>query len=108
MVKVHGRVRMIPQNGGGRHRADLAIETSLDRFRLARPWNNRNQLIDFHDLLDRHGYRLFWHLCDVGEPSLADLLMAAGFVELDNQIGFFGVEVSRRVIEGEMAVLSNA
>ena len=42
------------------------------------------------------------------EPALAELLPAAGVVELDHEVRLLGLEVGRRVVEGEVAVLADA
>ena len=44
---------------------------------------------------------------EIRKPSFTDLLLAAGFVELDDDVGFLGFEVGGRIVEGEVAVFAD-
>ena len=45
---------------------------------------------------------------NIRKPSFAHLLAAASFVEIDDEIGIFGIEIGWRIVEGEMTVLADA
>src|SRR5438876_11097459 len=62
----------------------------------------------FHDLLNGHRDRLPGHIFKSGKPSFAELLFAAGVVEVDDDVRFFGLKISGRIVEGEMPILTNA
>ena len=56
----------------------------------------------------RHRDRLPRYLGDVRKPGFANLLQAAGFIKIHDDVWFFGVEISRRVVEGDVAVFTDA
>jgi hypothetical protein len=49
-----------------------------------------------------------WNLLDAQKPPLAELLGHAAFIEHDDDVGIGRLEICRRVVEGEVTVLSNA
>src|SRR5271156_1906935 len=88
--------------------ANLALEASSYCLRLARVRDDGHYLFRLQDLAYRHRNRLLWRFGHIGEPSLSDLLESTGFVQIDDQVRFFGFEISGRIIERKMAVLTNA
>ncbi len=52
--------------------------------------------------------RLGWDFVQVCEPALADLLTPAGIVQIDNQVGIFGLEIGGWVVERQVTVLADA
>ena len=99
---------MFPENRGRTHIGDLAPEGGFDRLGLAQVRHRDNYAGAFEDLLDAHRYCPGGDIVESLKPSLTELLLSAFFVEVDNEVGFFGVEVGGRVVKGEMAVFSYA
>src|SRR5262249_22318698 len=42
------------------------------------------------------------------EPALAQLLTPASIIEIDHQEGFLGCEIRRGIVEGQVAILTDA
>lgn len=101
-------MRMRGQNRGGGHRADRAFKARFDGLRFARIGDNRDDRLGFQNLPDGHGDRLHRNFREISEPSFADLLLATGFVEIHDDVGFVGIEIGGRIVEGEMAVFADA
>src|SRR5579872_3196666 len=99
---------MCAQNRCWRHRADGALETSLDRWRFSRVRNHRNDCSRFQNLANRHGNGLLRDGCDIREPAFAYLLAAAGLIEIHDDVGIIRVEIRRRIVKSEMAVFADA
>ena len=106
-IQEHGRVRVLAQNGCGRHGTDRAFEAGLYRLRFSRIRNYDKNLFRFQYLPNSHGYRPRGNLRKRGEPTLSYLLEAAGLIEVNNDARFLGVEIRRGVIEGEMAIFAD-
>src|SRR5207245_10123354 len=60
------------------------------------------------NLSNGHRYRLSWDIIQSRKPPLVKLLPAARFVECNDDIRFFGLEIRWRVVERQMAVLAHA
>jgi len=94
------------QDRGRTERRDWPFHGPFDGCGLARIRHGADDAVALHDLRDGHRDRLCGHLIQRREPALAHLLAAAGFVQCYNQIRRIGLEIGRRVIEGQMAVLA--
>src|SRR5881275_1837506 len=57
---------------------------------------------------DLHGNRPLGNVREVREPGLSHLLAAAGLIQVNDEIAFFGLEIRRRVIERQMAILADS
>lgn len=96
------------QDRGGDVGGDFAFDGVADGFGFAGVGDGADDGGALHDLADAHGDGLAGHVVEGGEPAFAQLLAAAGVVELDDEVGFFGLEVGGRVVEGEVAVFADA
>ena len=99
---------MRAQDGSRGHWSDFAFEAEFDGLGFARFGDYSDDLIGFQDLANGHGDGLAGNFGKIAEPGFADLLAATGFVEIDEEIGLFGLEIGGRVVEGEMAVFTDA
>ena len=98
---------MLLKNGGGTHIGDRAFQSGFDSFSFAQIWHRVDDAGSLHALFDGHGNRLFGHIVDGGEPAFAELLLTAAQFEVDHDVGAFGFEVSRGIVEGEVAVFTD-
>src|SRR6266550_2264415 len=104
-VEINRGRRMRPQDRSRRHRTDLSLETALDRQSFPHVRHDTNNFLRLQNLTHRHGdgaARDFRNIC---EPSLANLLATAGFIELDDEIWIRRLEIRRRIVEREMTIL---
>ena len=67
-----------------------------------------DDVLALHDLVHGHGDGLLRHIVDGGEPALANLLVAASGIQVHDQVGDLGVEVSGRIVEGDVRIAANA
>ncbi len=95
---------MDAQDRSRRHRTDFRLDAALDRLRFARIRHDSNDFFSLQNLTYRHGNRLPWNFRDIREPGLAYLLAAAGFIEADDKISVFRLEIRRWIVERQMAV----
>ena len=77
--------------------ADLPFERILRGLRLARVRHRQHDQRALQDLADAHRDRPLRHGVQCREPALAELLLPAGFVEIDDDIGLLGLEIGRRI-----------
>src|ERR1700730_6502805 len=98
---------MGPQARSRRHRTDFPLETQLDRRSFPRVRYNANNFFALQNLAYRHGNGSLGDFGNIREPSLAKLLATAGFIEADNEIGIFCLEVGRRIVKCQMTILSD-
>jgi hypothetical protein len=98
---------MGPQNRSGRQRADLTIKACLDRSRFAGIGHNANDFFGLQDLAYGHGNCSLGNSGKTLEPSFTDLLLSARFVEMDDDVRFFGLEIGGRIIESQMPILTD-
>ena len=49
-----------------------------------------------------------WNLRQIREPGLAHLLPPASLIQFDHEIRVFNFKISRRIVEGEVPILTNA
>src|ERR1039457_7696314 len=84
---------MAPQNRSWRHRADLSLEARLHRLRFAPVRNHGEDFFCLENLSRRHRNGSLWYLRYIGKPCLANLLVAARFIELDDNVGLLGIEI---------------
>ncbi len=61
-----------------------------------------------HDLPDRHGNRLPGNVRQRLKPPLAQLLPPAGFIEVNDDIRRFRLEIRGRIVEGQVSILADA
>ena len=98
---------MRPQNRRRGHGRDLALHTGLDSLRLPLVGHDADDFARFEDLPHGHGNGSGGYLVSRGEPAFADLLLPALSVERHNQVWLLGVEVRRRIVERQVAILAN-
>ncbi len=91
-----------------RHRSDFAFDTQFDRVGFPSVRDDGNDFACLQDLAHRHGDGFSWDFRDICEPAFADLLAAAGFIELDDEIRLVSIEIGGRVVEGEVCILTDA
>ncbi len=99
---------MDADDGCGVHRRHVALEGDFHRVGLARVGNGVDDAAALHDHAGAHGDGLLGDVVEGREPAFAELLFAADFVEVDDEVRLFCVEVARRVVEGDMAVFTDA
>src|SRR5437660_5619596 len=90
------------------HGADLSFEAGFYGLSLTLAGNHGENFFRLEYLLRRHRKSLLRNLGDFGEPRLADLLLAARLVKIDDDIRFFGVEICRGIVKCDMPVLPDA
>ena len=61
-----------------------------------------------HDLSDRHRDRPGWHVVNRREPALTYLLAPARLVKGNDKVRSRVRKISRRIIEGKVAVFANS
>ena len=88
--------------------AHFPLQAVPNRARLPLVGHDAEDLLRLQDLAHRHRNRPLGHLFDPREPALAHLLPAAGLVEANHEVGLFGLEVGRRIVERQVAVLADA
>ena len=96
------------QNGGRSQGADLPLAAGPYGFGFPRVRDNSENLASFQDLADRHTDRPPGNVRNLAKPALADLLSAAGFIELDNREWLLGLEIRGRIVERQMPVFADA
>src|ERR1700757_1281227 len=99
---------MSPENRGRRHGTDVSFETCFDRVSFAPIRNHRKNFFRLENLFCGHRKRLLGNLRNIGEPCLADLLLPARLVEIDDDVRFLGVEIGRWIVERDVPVLTDA
>src|SRR5262245_10611224 len=99
---------MSAQDRSRSHRPYLAFKTRFDGLRLASVRHYADYLFRFENLANRHGYRFLRHLIERRKPSLADLLAATRFIELNHYVGLFSLKIGRRIVEREMSFFAYA
>src|SRR3954451_10637020 len=99
---------MLLEDRGRPHVGHRPFEDLVHGLRLALIGHGEDHHVARQDAPDRHRDRFGRHIVEGGEPALAELLAAAALIQRDNLVGHRRVEVSRRIVEGEMAVLADA
>ena len=99
---------MSSQNGRGRSRADWAFETCLDRLCFAQFGRDAENFFGFEKLPNRNRNRSSRNLAQTAEPAFADLLAAAGLVEIDDEIRRLCLKISGRIVESQMPIFADA
>lgn len=107
-IQVNGGIGMSAEDGGRGRVGDRSIETFVDGVGFLGAGNDGENLFGFEDLADGHGDGAGGNRIEIGEPTFADLLAAAGFVERDDDVGLVGVEIGGGIVESEMAILADA
>src|SRR5438876_40843 len=107
-IEENRRVRVRAQDGRRRQRADFAFEAGLYCLRFSCLGNDCKDFLRLQDLAHGHGNRPLGNVREVREPGLSHLLAAAGLIQVNDEIGFFGLEIRRRVIERQMAILADS
>src|SRR5215472_12754921 len=98
---------MLPQNRCGCQRTDLAVEARLYCPSLASLRHNHDDLFRAHDLTDRDGDGPGGNIRQSCEPPFVHLLLPAGFIEVNDGIRFFRLEIRWRIVERQVTVLSD-
>src|SRR5579859_6398698 len=98
---------MAAQNRRRRHGADLTFEAGFYGLRLALVGYDGENFVGLENLARGHGEGSGRHLRNVGEPGFANLLLAAGVIEIYDDVGAVGGEISGRIVEGDVPILSN-
>jgi len=96
------------QDGSGAGVGQRTLDSTFDRLGFALVRNGVDDGFALEDLLDSHGDSLFGNVIEGREPALSELLFAAGFVESDDKISLFGLEVGGGIVEGDVAVLTDS
>ena len=99
---------MPAKNGGRGHGADGPIETSLDGLSFLWSRHDSENLFRFENLIHGHGDGVPGDNVNIGEPSFADLLLAAGLIEIHDNVGLFGAEIGWRIVEGQVTVFTDS
>jgi len=96
------------QRGGRARRSDGFVDCAADRFSFADSGNSAENCTSVEQGRKCDGERACRDLVQCGKAFVIDLLLAALQVELDDLHGQGIVEVSGRIVEGEMSVGSDA
>ncbi len=89
------------------HVGHRALEAGGDGFGLAGVGHAQEDALGLADLADRHRDRLLGHIVEGCKPAFTKLLLAACFVEVNHEVGRFGVEVRGRIIERKVGVFTD-
>src|SRR5262245_15529881 len=84
------------------------LDSGFHCFRLPFVRNDAQDLAAFEYLFDRHRYRLSRNFSNAFEPTLTNLLLATCVVEVNNNVWFVDLEISRRIVKCEMPVFTDA
>src|SRR5215469_4126174 len=106
-VEIDRGIGMPAHNGSWRHRADLSLEACLYCLSFALVWYNSKNFFRLENLFGGHRDRLLGNLRDVGKPGLAYLLLAAGLVQIHDDVRFLDVKVGRRIIKRDVSILTD-
>src|SRR5690348_15006621 len=98
---------MSAKNGGRSHGTDFASEAGLDGRCFSLAWHHGEDFFGLQDLAYGHTDGTRRDLIQTAEPPFRDLLLPAGLVEADGDVGLLGVEVRRRIVECNMAVFTD-
>lgn len=107
-IEIKGDAGMSAENARGDLRIDRSLESGLDGLGFAGFRNGGNDLGGLENLANGHGDGAGGDVRERFEPAFADLLTAAGFIEIDEEVGIFGIEIGGRIVEGEVSVLADA
>src|SRR5215469_10870701 len=88
-------------------RSDRPGDSALDGLCLPPVGDATDNVLRFEDLPARHGDRPSGHFVEAAKPAFAKLLLSAGIVQFHEQVRLFGIEISGRVIEGQVAILAD-
>src|SRR6185503_8099200 len=98
---------MLLQNRCRMHGIDGQRDGGSYCRRLSSVRRNAEDFATLEDLSDRHRNRLSWNRINVVEPTFTNLLLATSFVQINNNVRFFGNEIRRRIIEREMSIFTD-
>ncbi len=107
-VEVESGVGMFLEDGGWDERGNGSLDGVFDGGGLAMVRDGADDVFGLHDLADGHGDGSFGDIGQGVEPAFAELLATAGFIEMDDDVGFFGFEIGWGVIEREVSVFTDA
>src|SRR5438477_2606779 len=99
---------MRPHDCRRRQWTDLPFEACLYGIRLSCIRHETYNLFRLQDLPNAHRNSAFRHILKGWEPSCPQLLSPASFIQSDHNVRLFRFEISRWVIEREMAVLPDS
>ena len=95
--------RMCFEQGSGYQGSDgFAVQSVRHGLRFYLVRNAGNDMAALHDLISRHGNRLFGNIVHGGKPALADLLLFAALVQIHNDVRFPGFEICGGIVEGDV------
>src|SRR3954453_6371533 len=96
------------QNRRRHLRRDFTFDRVADRLSLALVRHGADDRAALHNLSHAHRDSLLRHVIKRRKPAFTQLLSAAGFIELHNQVRLLGFEICRRIVEREMPILANS
>ena len=99
---------MVLQDGAGAGVGHRTFQHTLDRLSFAFIGNNVDDDFALEDLGNAHAESMGGHSVKGGEPAFAQLLTAAGVIQFDHEESLVGVEVSRGIVESDVAVFADA
>ena len=100
---------MLPQDGCGAGFGDGTFERGADGFGFADSGNHNEEVRHLHEARDGNAESGERHGFEIGEGLVVNLLLAAGFGELnDAHRGRVVESGSGRIVEGEVAILTDA
>mgnify|MGYP007111628575 CR=1 FL=1 len=105
IIKEQIPIRMSLQQGCRNVGVYRLRKRAVNRIRLHRMRSNGNHMGARQYLLRKHGYGLLGDILKTLEPPFPDLLHAAFPIQSDDSIRFGRIEISRRIIKGNMSVL---
>src|SRR5215470_3050707 len=98
---------MRAQDRSRRYRADLTFHACLYGLRLSPIRYNRQKLFGLENLPYGHRECLAGNIGEIGEPRLANLLPATCLIKINDDVGFFNLEIGRWVVKRNMTIFSN-
>ena len=98
---------MVLQNGAGTGVGHGTFQHALDGLSFAFIGNNVDDDFALEDLGNAHAESMGGHSVKGGEPAFAQLLTAAGVIQFDHEESLVGVEVSRGIVESDVAVFAD-
>lgn len=95
------------ENRAGNEVGDWAFDTISNRRCFAFVGNAADDFSRLQNLVDGHADGVGRNVLEGGKPTLSDLLIATRLVKMHHVVRFGRFEISRRVIEGQMAVFAD-
>src|SRR4026208_1115304 len=99
---------MLLQYRRGMQRTHAPLNTVFNCLRLSLIGDDTQNMSRFENLLNRHRNGLRRNFVETIEPTLSQLLPPARFIECYHEIRLFSFEISRWVVESQMAIFADA